>query len=90
MFTTPKIEISIRRRLHFATPLKIPIAVEISSPEYINEQEKQVRLRQLPLQQTLDLWIAILSRPQDRFVIGGYCQYPVVHFGACIACASMI
>jgi len=42
MFTTPKIEISIRRSLHLATPLKIPIAVQIGSPEHINKQEEQV------------------------------------------------
>ena len=90
MLTAPKIQIAIRSRLHLATAREVPITVKVGSPEHVNEQEEQIRLRQLPLQQTLDLWIAILSRPQDRFVIGGYCQYPVVHFGACIACASMI
>jgi len=42
MLTTPKIKIAIRSRLHLAAPREIPIAVEISSPEYINEEKEQI------------------------------------------------
>src|SRR6516165_6672542 len=83
VLTTPKIKIAIWSRLHLATTREIAIAVEVGSPEHVNQQEEQIRLRQLPFQQTLDLWVAVLSRSQDRFVIRGYCQFPIVHFDAC-------
>src|SRR5262249_8285753 len=42
MLTGPQIEIAIWSRLHLAAPREIPIAVEISSPEYINEEKEQI------------------------------------------------
>src|SRR6516162_8380931 len=36
VFATPKIEIAIRCRLHLATPSEIPIAIEVSPPQYIH------------------------------------------------------
>src|SRR6516162_5704771 len=50
VLTGPQIEITVRRRLHLATAREIPIAIEVRSPEHINQQEKQIRLSQLPLE----------------------------------------
>src|SRR6516162_6308925 len=77
MLTGPQIEITVRRRLHLATTRKIPIAVEISSPEHINEQKEQIRLSQPPFNPAHQIGVialgATLSGLQNRAAINADC-----------------
>lgn len=57
VLTAPEIEIAIRRGLHLATALEIPIAIEVSSLQYIDEHEKEIRLRQPPLHPAREIGI---------------------------------
>src|SRR5215471_187382 len=49
MLAPPKVEISIRSRLHLAAPLEYPVSIDIGSTEHVGQQKEQVRLRQPPL-----------------------------------------
>src|SRR5215469_15442735 len=45
MFASPKVEIAIRRRLHLATPLEYPIAIDIRPRQHVAQQKVQIGLR---------------------------------------------
>src|SRR5215469_11096052 len=68
VLTGPQIEITVRRRLHLATAREIPIAIEVSAPEHVSEQEEQIRLRKLSLDPAHALG-AQLSSLKDRAII---------------------